>query len=324
MRVIEVKQFGGPEVLIPSEAPDPAAGPGQVVVAVAVADTLFIETQIRRGAAADWFKVTPPYVPGGGVAGTVSSVGAGVDPGWVGRRVITRTDAYGGYAERAVAQADALVPVPDQLSLPDAAALIHDGLTAMILFEAARPRPGEWVLITAAGGGMGVLLVQLAHAAGAKVVAAARGQHKLDLVKELGADVVVDYSAAGWARSVREATGGHGLDVVLDGVGGQVGVDAFELTVQGGRFSAHGAPSGGFAPIDPAEARRRGITVRGIQDIHAALATDENRLTGRAVTEAAAGRLRPVIGRTYPLDKAADAHAAIENREVTGKTLLVV
>jgi NADPH:quinone reductase len=324
VRVIEVKRFGDPDVLVPSEAPDPTPGPGQVVVDVTFADTLFVETQIRNGAGGDWFKIKPPYVPGGGVAGTVRDVGSGVDPGWIGRQVITRTADNGGYAERAVAQADALVPVPEQLSLPDAAALIHDGLTAMILFTAARLQPGERVLITAAAGGMGVLLVQLAHAAGATVVAAARGKQKLDLVKELGADVVVDYSEPGWPQQVRATTGDQGLDVVLDGAGGQVGLDAFELTRPGGRFSAHGAPSGGFARIDPAEAERRGITLRGIRDIHAALATDEKRMLERAVAEAAAGRLRPVIGRTYPLDQAADAHTAIEARAVTGKTLLMV
>jgi NADPH2:quinone reductase len=320
MRVIEVKEFGDPSVLIPSEAPDPVAGPGQVVVAVAIADTLFIETTIRAGGGGDYFTVKPPYVPGGGVAGTVISAGDGVDPGWVGRQVITRTaDSYGGYAERATAIAEALVPVPDQLALREAAALIHDGLTAMIVFSAAAPKPGERVLITAAAGGMGVLLVQLAHTAGATVIAAARGAEKLKLVKELGADVAVDYSERDWQQRV-----GGNVDVVLDGAGGQLGLDAFELTTPGGRISAHGAPGGGFARIDPAEARRRGITLRGIGDIHAALATSEKRMIEAAVAEAVAGRLRPVIGRTYPLDKAADAHAAIEAREVPGKTLLLV
>jgi NADPH2:quinone reductase len=321
MRVIEVTKFGDPNVLVPTEVPDPTAGPGQVVVEVAVADTLFIETQIRRGRGGDYFPVQPPYVPGGGVAGRVLSVGPDVDPHWTGRRVITRTDQYGGYAERAIARADALIPVPEPLDLRDAAALIHDGLTAMILFEAVEPKPDEWVLITAAGGGMGVLLVQLAHAAGARVVAAARGRRKLDRTSELGADLAVDYSEAGWADRVREATGG--VDVVLDGAGGQVGLDAFHLAKPGARLSAHGTPAGGFAEIDPAVADRRGITVRGIADIHAAL-TDAKRLTERALAEAVAGRLRPVIGRTFALDEAAEAHAAIEARDIVGKALLLV
>src|SRR5262245_20096852 len=109
MRVVQVMRFGEPEVLVPAEAPDPVRGPGQVLVDVEVADTLFVETQVRRGLFAEYFGVTPPYVPGGGVAGTVRSAGAGVDPDRVQRRVITRTSQRGGYAEQAVASADGLV-----------------------------------------------------------------------------------------------------------------------------------------------------------------------------------------------------------------------
>jgi NADPH:quinone reductase len=322
MRAIRVERFGGPEVLMPVDVPEPEPGAGQVLINVAVADTLFVETVIRRGQAGDWFDVRPPYVPGGGVAGKVISVGAGVDRSWLGKRVITRTDA--GYAERAVAGADGLVEVPDGVAMSEAAALVHDGLTGMVLFEAAAIKPGEWVLVTAAAGGMGTLLVQLAHAAGARVIAAARGARKLDLARNLGADEVVDYSEPRWAERVRELTGG--VDVVLDGAGGEVGRAAFEITKPGGRFSAHGAPSGGFAAITPEQAGRRGVTLSGIGDIHAALAEQKNqkRLTEAAVEALAAKRIAPVIGQTFPLEQAAHAHAAIESREVVGKTLLLV
>src|SRR5919201_139241 len=183
MRVIETTEFGGPDVLKTADAPDPVAGPGQVVVDVSVADTLFLDTQIRRGWGREHFPVAPPYVPGSGVAGQVSAVGDGVDPGWVGRRVIAHTgnrEAHDGYAEQAVVADDALVPVPDELDLRDAAALVHDGTTALGLAEQAEIRPREWVLVLAAGGGLGILLVQLARGAGARVVGAARGRHKLD------------------------------------------------------------------------------------------------------------------------------------------------
>lgn len=153
------------------------------MVSVSVADTLFVETLIQRGWGSEYFTVQPPYVPGGAVAGVVTSVGDGVDPGWVGRHVATRTLDGGGYAERVVAPADGLIPVPDGLGMREAAALLHDGPTALGLFEAARIRPAEWVLVTAAGGGMGILLVQLARAAGARIVAAARGTRKLELVR---------------------------------------------------------------------------------------------------------------------------------------------
>jgi NADPH:quinone reductase len=323
MRVVQASRFGGPEVLVPSEAPDPVAGPGQVVVEVAVAPVLFVETQIRRGSAGEWFSVTPPYVPGAGVAGQVGSVGEGVDPGWVGRRVLADTRDGGGYAERALAPAEGLISVPDELNLPEAAALLHDGRTALGLLEAAQIRPAEWVLVVAAVGGLGSLLVQLARAAGARVIGAARGERKLGLARELGAEVVVDYSAPDWSERVRQATGGSGPEVVFDGVGGEIGRAAFEITARGGRFSAHGAPSGGFAEIDRQAAQRRGVTVRGILDARQAVA-DGKWLSAQALSEAAVGRIRPLIGQTYPLERAAEAHAAIEARATLGKTLLLI
>ncbi|WP_020574212.1 zinc-binding dehydrogenase [Actinopolymorpha alba] len=323
MRAIQAIAFGGPEVLVPTEVPDPVAGPGQVVVDVAVADTLFVETQIRRGGAGKYFTVTPPYVPGGAVAGRVRAVGAGADPGWIGRQVATRTIDFGGYAEQALAAVEALIRAPEGLDLQVAAALLHDGTTAFGLVEAADIRPTEWVLVTGAGGGLGVLLVQLAHAAGARVIGAARGTRKLDLLAGLGADAVVDYSEPSWPECVRAATGGAGVDVVFDGVGGEIGLAAFDLTAPGARFSAHGSPAGGFAVVDPVEAERRGVTVRGIEQVRFG-PEDAKRLAERALTEAAAGRIKPVIGQTFPLERAADAHAAIEARAVTGKTLLLV
>jgi NADPH:quinone reductase len=323
MRVVQVKRFGGPEVLVPTEAPDPVAGPGQVVVDMAAADVLFVETQIRRGWGGRYFEVELPYVPGGGVAGRVRSVGEGVDPGLAGRRVVTSTGERGGYAEQVAVPAEGLVAVPEALDLRDAAALLHDGTTAFGLLAATGINPGEWVLVTASGGGLGILLVQLAHLAGAHVIGAARGKRKLDLALELGADVTVDYSEPGWTGRVREATGGGGPDVVFDGAGGQIGLAAFQVTARNGRFSAHGAPSGGFATIDPEEARRRQVAVRGIDQVRGTAPEVARRRLERALSEAAAGRIKPVIGQTFPLERAADAHAAIEAREVIGKTLLV-
>ena len=325
MRQVLATQFGGPEVLATSTTSDPVAGPGQVVVDAAVADTLFVDTQIRRGWGREHYTVQPPYVPGGGVAGIVSSVGDGVDPDWIGRRVVAHTGergGHGGYVERAVVAADAIVAVPDGLDLQAAAAVLHDGATALGLADNARIRPREWVLVLAAGGGLGILLVQLVHAAGARVIAAARGRRKLGVVRTLAADVVVDYSEPDWPERVREATGGTGPDVVFDGAGGELGRTAFEITARGGRFSAHGGPSGGFTVVDPYEAERRRVTVRGIEQVQYSPA-ELHRMTKRALSEAAAGRIKPVIGRTFPLEQAADAHAAIENREVIGKTLLV-
>lgn len=323
MRAVQATRFGGPEVLELIEAPDPIAGPGQAVVAVSAAHVLFVETQVRSGWGSEYFKVSTPYTPGDGVAGQVIAVGEGVDPGWEGQRVAARTGGRGGYAEQAMVPAEGLVPVPDGVSLLDAAALLHDGPTALGLFENARVEPGEWVLVVGAGGGLGILLVQLAQAAGARVIGAARGRQKLDLARELGARAVVDYSQPNWTDQLRQATGGVGLDVVFDGVGGEVGGAAFEATADGGRFSAHGAPSGAFATIDLQEANRRDVTVRGIEQVQ--FAPDVwRRLAAQALSEAAAGRIRAVIGQTFPLERAAEAHAAMETRRVIGTTLLVV
>ena len=323
MRVVRAAEFGGPEVLVPGKAPEPAAGPGQVVVEVSIAPVLFLDTQIRSGLARAWFPVTTPYVPGRGVAGQVSSVGAGVDPDWVGRRVVADTAEGGGYLERAVVAVDGLIAVPEGLGMAEAAALLHDGRTAVSLIGQAHLRAGEWVLVLGAGGGLGSLLVQLAHGAGARVIGAARGKQKLNLAEELGADVVVDYSQSRWPEQVLADTGGAGADMVFDGVGGEIGRAAFEVTARGGQISAHGTPGGGFASIDPQDAGRRDITVRGIEHVQFA-AAHARRLTERAMSEAAAGRIRPIIGQTFPLEQAADAHLAIEARDVIGKTLLVI
>ncbi|MFI6639656.1 zinc-binding dehydrogenase [Streptomyces sp. NPDC050504] len=323
MRVIHATEFGGPEVLVPTEVPDAAAGPGEVVIAVSAVDTIFLETQLRAGDLGDYFRLEPPYVPGSGVAGTVRSVGAGVDPGWIGRRVVSSSVTDGSYTELAVSPAAGLTPVPDGLADEQAAALVHDGVTAARLLELVAVRPGERVLVVGASGGMGTLLVQQAKAAGAVVVALARGGRKLALVRELGADAAVDTGRAGWQEAAREALGGAGADVVLDGVGGEVGRAAYALTADGGRFSAHGAPTGDFARVDAADAERRGIAVLGIGDVQLSEA-DRSRLAARALAEAAAGRLRTVIGGTFPLERAGAAHAAIEGRGLLGKVVLTV
>ncbi|MEW2477674.1 zinc-binding dehydrogenase [Micromonospora gifhornensis] len=323
MRVVHAMRFGGPEVLVPGEMPDPVAGPGQVVVEVAVAGMTFVETQIRRGADRWHERPRLPYVPGGLVAGLVSAVGAQVDPAWLGRRVIASTGETGGFAERAVAMVGDLFPVPDGLGLPEATALYSDGSTAQGLAEHATPGPGDWVLVEAAAGGVGSMLVQLARAAGAQVVGAARGSRKLDLVRDLGADAVVDYSEPGWTTRVREATGGAGPDVVFDGVGGEIGRAAFDVTARGGRFSVHGAASGEVTVIDPVKARHKGVTVIGIEQLFG-FAPHLRRWAARMMSQAAEGVVRPIIGQTFPLERAAEAHAAVENRTAVGKTLLLI
>lgn len=323
MRAVRVKEFGGPEVLVAEEVSDPVPGPGEVVIDVAYVDTIFVETQVRTGWGRGYFPVAPPYVPGGGVSGVVGALGVGVPAEWLGRRVTSYVT--GSYAERAVAAVSALTVVPDSLDLRSAAALVHDGLTATGLLELTAVGPTDRVLVLGASGGMGTLLVQLAHERGARVVGVARGDAKLALARELGADDVVDATRDDWVSGARRALGGavEGADVVLDGVGGDLGAAALALTVDGGRFSAHGAASGGFSPLDTEEAARRGIELFGIGDVQFSPA-DLRRFTSDAYAEAAAGRLRPVIGKVFPLERAGEAHAAIEGRGLVGKVVLKV
>ncbi|WP_028478920.1 zinc-binding dehydrogenase [Nocardia sp. CNY236] len=331
MKAVQASGFGGPEVLAVHELSDPVAGPGEVVVDVAAADVMFLDTQLRRGWGKDFFPLEPPYVPGGGVAGVVASVGPGVDPSWKGKRVSTPTAAaeiggglpIGGYAEKAVAKDATLVEVPDGLTMTRAAALVHDGRTALAVFDHANVRPGEWILITAAGGGLGILLIQLARAAGANVVAAARGAAKLELAGRLGANVVVDYTAPDWAAKARAATGGVGADVVFDGAGGPLGGAASTATANAGRFLGYGAAAGELAEAVQEEVAARDVVVHGLFDITGG-DTDWKELARRAHAEVAAGRLQVVIGQTFSLEHADQAHAAIESRSAVGRTLLTV
>jgi NADPH:quinone reductase len=322
VRAISVARFGGPEVLVPGEAPDPVAGPGELVVAASASDVMFVDTMIRSGRGIGFFPIRPPYVPGSGVAGEVISVGDGVDDGWIGRPVIAHTGASGGgYAERAAVSLEDTVAVPDGLDPLLAAAIVHDGPTALRVARLVDVRPGERVLVLGAAGGMGILLVQLLRARGARVIGAARGRAKLDAVREAGADVVIDYGQPGWTSSVLDATEGAGPSVVLDGVGGQLGHDAYEVMADGGRFSAHGAPSGAFSAIDPADAGRRKVTVTGLGDLQVRPG-DRADLARQLLPDVVSGRISPLVGQTFPLAEAARAHALIEARGAIAKTLL--
>jgi NADPH:quinone reductase len=320
VRAATVSRFGGPEVFELVERPDPTPGAGEVLISVEVIDTLWVETMVRSGAGQGFWPMRPPYVPGNGVAGRVLQVGAGVDQNLRGRRVVAHTRGEGGYADRAVVVAEAMVAVPDSVDLTVAAALLHDGVTALALFDTTKVGPGDGVLVVGASGGLGVLCVQLARARAANVVAVARGA-KLERVARLGPDAAVDSARPDWVEQAQAVFGGHGADVVLDNVGGLLGEAAFTLSARGGRFSAHGTPSGRFADIDRQAAGERGVSVTGIEAVQLS-ERDRTRYVERALREAVAGVIAPVIGQTFPLDQAGAAHAAIEDRSVFGKTLI--
>ncbi|MGD9695887.1 MAG: zinc-binding dehydrogenase [Thermoleophilia bacterium] len=321
MRAIVVREFGPPGVLRVEEVEDPRPGEGEVVVRATAIPLLWVETMIRRGLAPPGLELRPPFVPGGAVVGEVVAAGSGAGDGMVGREVLARTAGGGGYAELVVAPAATVTPLPDGLGRREAAALAYDGATATALFERLAIGPGDRLLVVGASGGLGIVSVQLGLSRGARVVATARDDAKLARVRELGAHAVIDSDAAGWVARARAALGGDGATVVLDNVGGEAGEASFAAIAPGGRFSAHGTPSGRFAAIDPVEIERRGVTLTGIADLQLPPA-ERFRLGARALSEAAAGRIAPIVGQTFPLEGAADAHAAIEARTVFGTTLL--
>ncbi len=322
MRAVVLTEFGPPGQLVLAELPDPVAGPGEVVIAVDFAGITFVETQIRSGHPPHpAMAPVLPVVLGNGVGGTIVAVGPGAaaDFAHIGRQFVTTTGGSGGYAESVAVPASELIPVPAEVPIDQAVALLADGRTAMGLMQSAAIRPGETVLVEAAAGGVGSLLVQLARNAGATVVAAAGGPRKVEAVAGLGAATAVDYQQQRWPETVMAAVGP--VDVVFDGVGGTIGAAAFSLLRDGGKICMFGMASGSFTVVPEQEAAARNITVlRGVPVTPA----QARELTAAALDAAVAGAVHPLIGQRFELADAAQAHAAIESRSTIGKTLLTV
>lgn len=322
MKVIRVREAGGPDVLRVEQADEPAPEAGQVLIANRIAGVGYGDVIVRSGR----FPFPLPFVPGLEVGGEVVAVGPGVDPDLVGRTVVATTVGNrGGYAERALAPAAYTFLVPDGLALPTAVAVFQAGAVAYGLLGAMRVAHGETVLVTAAAGRVGSLLVQLARAAGATVIGTAGGD-KVAAVAGFGADHAIDHRADGWAEQVRAVTGGRGADVVLDAIGGEIGARAVDAAADGaGRVGVYGFASGTWLALDAMTIGGRGLTVVGPLGIVFRKPDGEQRADAeRALAEAAAGRLTPHIHATYPLADAPAAHAEIEARRTTGAVLLGV
>ena len=319
MRAVRFHDYGPPEVLRVEEVPDPEPGPGQVLVQVAAAGIGFADVQIRAGRlpAAG---IPLPFVPGFEVAGSVIATGPDVDPTMIGTHVVG-TAPGGGYAEMALVPAASTRPRPEALDDHTAVALLGQGTTAVGVAEAAVLQPGDTVLIEAAAGGVGSLLVQLVRRTGATVIATARGEKKLAVAERLGADVVIDYSASDWHEQVRDAAGGS-VSVVLETTGGAISQAAFDLLTPGsGRMVIYGTTSGEPPRLDALAVYHRGVSVTGFASV--ALPPDQlARLLDRAFALGGSGELQPVIGAVRPLSEAAAAHQAFEQRTTTGKTIL--
>lgn len=326
MYAIRQLAFGPADNLRYEEVGDPRPGPGQVRIAVKAAGVHFIDTSIRAGSEGVPFPLPElPMTPGREVAGLVDEVGAGVDQAWLGSRVgALLGQGSGGYAELAVSDVEALHALPDGLSEDAAVAMIGTGRTTMGILEVAQLSADDVVLVTAAAGGIGSLLVQEARNVGATAIGVAGGGAKVERVRRLGAAVAVDYSRPGWAEAVREAASDREPTVALDGVGGELGRAALELLGAGGRLVMFGWSSGTWTELTTGDLYGRGITASAAIGARIARRPGGMRpLEERALAAAASARLTPLVGQSFPLKDAAAAHTAIETRATTGKTVLV-
>lgn len=326
MKAIRQYEFGPADRLRFEERPDPVPGEGHVLVQVVAAGVHLLDTSIRSGMTGGPFPPPQlPMTPGREVSGVVTDVGPGVEYSWVGRQVVAHLGmASGGYAELAPAPAAALHPLPEGLTPEAAVAMIGTGRTALGILDAAEIVAEDVVLVPAAAGGMGTLFVQAARAAGATVAGLAGGPDKMTLVRTLGADVAVDYRAAGWREELLTALGGRKPTLLLDGVGGEVGRAGLEMLDIGGRIVMFGWSAGEatqFGSVDVVAGSLSIVWVTGPRMLRRYGGL--RPLETRALAEAAAGRLVPVVHPPFPLADAAQAHTALEQRATTGKVVLV-
>jgi NADPH2:quinone reductase len=324
MYAIRLHAFGPAENLTYEEVEDPRPAPGQVRITVEAAGVHLLDTALREGMQGPLPEPPVlPTVPGREVAGVVESLGEGVDEAWLGRRVVVHLGfAPGGYAELAVADVARVHEIPPNLDAAQAVAMIGTGRTTMGILQFAEPGPDSVVLVPAAAGGIGTLLVQYAKNAGATVVGLAGGPEKVARVQANGADLAVDYKDPAWPEKVRAYLGGRPADIVFDGVGGDIARETTALLGPGGRHIVFGWSGEGLHDGRPYLVEGVSEQVLGPVMMEKAGGPDPVRtLELRALAEAAAGRLTPAVQR-FPLAEAAAAHRALETRATTGKVVL--
>ncbi|MFF3467676.1 zinc-binding dehydrogenase [Streptomyces sp. NPDC002619] len=324
MRAIRQFAFGGPEVLRLEEVPDPHPGCGEVRIRVESAGVHLLDTVIRQGGGGPRAASRLPMTPGREVAGVIDEVGSDVETNLIGQRVVADLGPTGGgYAELAPAQVASIHVIPDDVDADSAVAMVGTGRTAMAILELAAPTADDVVLITAAAGGIGTLLVQAAHAVGATVVGVAGGPNKVALVDRTGADHAVDYSRSDWPDAVREALADRPVTLALDGVGGAIGRGALELLGVAGRLVMFGSSSGSLTELSAGDLFGRGISAGSAVGARILQRPGGIRTLELSALEAVSSRrLIPLIGRRFALADAAAAHVALQSRATTGKTVL--
>lgn len=317
MKAIRVHELGGADKLTLEDVEKPTPKADEVLVKVAAAGINYADTMMRAGN-----YLTKPDLPltlGYEVAGTIEELGAEVTKFQKGQRVLA-TASSGGYAEFATAKAATVLPLPDGLGFGESTALLVQGLTALGLLNGTKS--GQSILIHAAAGGVGSLLVQLAKLKGLKVIGTASSEQKLQLVADLGADFAVNYSEADWTDEVLQATDGKGVDWIIEMVGGAVVAQNLKVLAKHGTMWVYGSASGEDFKVSVLSLMAKNHKIQGYWLMNESL---ENRIafTKELLEYYGAGKLKIQVTE-FPLEQAKEAHEAIESRKTTGKVVLTV
>jgi NADPH2:quinone reductase len=321
MKAIRVQHTGGPEVMELAEMPVPQPKPTEAVVKVSVAGVNSIDGHFRDGT----LRTPLPFIPGQEGAGVVSAVGSQTKTVKVGDRVAW-SGVLGSYAEFVVSPEEHLVPVPAAVTDEQSAAAMMHGLTAHYLAnDAHKLKAGETALIHAAAGGVGLLLVQMARAIGARVIGTVSSEQKAALAREAGADEVIVFTRQDFESEVKRLTGGKGVDVVYDGVGKATFEKNLNVMRLRGMLVLYGMSSGPVPPVDPAKLSEKGSLYMARTTLAHFTATREELLarTGALFSMISDGKLKVKVAKTYPLVEAPQAHRDMEARQIAGKLLLI-
>ena len=321
MKAIQVKQVGGPEAMELVELPVPESKANEAVVKIAASGVNFIDVYFREGR----YKAPLPLILGQEGAGTVTAVGSDVKSVKVGDRVAW-CGLLGSYAEYAAVQADRLVPIPAGVTDQQAAAAMLQGMTAhYLLYDTYPLKKGETALVHAAAGGVGLLLTQMAHNIGARVIATVSTEEKAKLAREAGADDVILYTQADFEAETKRLTDGKGVDVVYDSVGKTTFEKGLNVLRPRRMMVLFGGSSGAVPPFDLITLAHKGSLYVTRPSLHHYMATREELLARSSAVFGmiTAGKLKLRIEHSYPLAEAQRAHRDLEARKTTGKLLLV-
>jgi NADPH2:quinone reductase len=321
MKLIQISQTGGPEVMQLVDAPIPVPGPKQALVKVGAAGVNFIDVYFRTGL----YKADLPFTPGNEGAGVIEAVGPDVTDFQVGDRVAWGM-FRGSYAQYVSVPVTALVKLPDSVDFPTAAAAMLQGMTAHYLSHSSYPlKHGDRCLVHAAAGGAGRLLVQMAKMLGATVYGTAGTDEKAGIAKSAGADEVIVYTREDFVAEVKKFTRGKGVDVVYDSVGQSTFLKGLDIIRPRGMMVLFGQSSGAVPPFDPASLNQKGSLFLTRPSLaHHCLTRDElNWRASDVMGWIATGKLDLRIHKTYALGDAGQAHSDLEGRGTAGKLLLI-